>query len=335
MSDADLLDALTRHGWNVSATQRALGKESSGALQRRLTALRGKHMPKVERAPIVAPVAHQEPETCPKPAESFGQPDDAGGEEGSAAPGRDTLVTVNFDAHVPEHDRPSFSSWLRWCRDEKPDEIILSEFAEWGAASQHGGGNWGSSWERDKADVKRALVQVRSVNPHARIVWQQSNHDTRLDRILEQRLPQFAGSMTIARELDFDALGIEWVGERVVLRRGATKIIHGHQLETGRGGLPKYYCARAVQMYGEPGVTVLFGHVHREQVWTEACEGGMKRARSIACMRTLRPSWHRATEMGHHNQFAAIYVSAGGGTNLYAVDVSGGAFTFGGRRYAA
>jgi hypothetical protein len=252
------------------------------------------------------------------------------------ATGRDTLTTVLFDAHVPEHDRPGFSAWLRWCRDERPDEIILSELAEWLSCSQHGGGAWGSSWERDKADVRRALVQVRSVNPEARIIWQESNHDTRLTRILEQRLPQFSGSLTIAKELGLKDLGIEWVGERVALRRGATKIIHGHQLETGgRGFLPKYHGARAVLVYGEPGVTVVYGHVHREQVYVEPCEGGMKRAHSIGCMRTLRPAWHRAAEMGHHNQFAAIYVSAGGGTNHYAIDVVGGSFSFGGRRYAA
>jgi hypothetical protein len=281
------------------------------------------------RPPVTGAVSYVPP---PPPVVEPFQPT----EEGSAAPGSDTLTACLFDAHLPEHDRPGFSSWLRWCRDHRPDEIILSELAEWVSASQHGGGVWGSSWERDVADVRRGLVQIRSVNPEARIVWQESNHDTRLTRILEQRLPSFAGSLTIANELRLADLGIEWVGERTVLRRGATKIIHGHQLEAGRGGmLPKYHGARAVAMYGEPGVTVVYGHVHREQVYVEACDGGNKRAHSIACMRTLRPAWHRATEMGHHHQFAAIYVAAGGATNLYAVDVTGGAFNFGGRRYAA
>jgi hypothetical protein len=296
----------------------------------------------ITRAPVAAPVAFQGPPALilPSPKVSKPPPDESQvsepAEEGSAEPGRDTLTTVLFDAHIPEHDRPGFDAWLRWCRAERPDEIVLSEIAEWLSCSQHGGGAWGSSWERDKADVRRGLIQIRSVNPDARIVWQESNHDTRLTRILEQRLPSFAGSLTIAQELGFDGLGIEWAGERTVLRRGAAKIIHGHQLEAGRGGmLPKYHAARAVAMYGEPNVTVVYGHVHREQVYSEACDGGLKRARSVACMRTLRPAWHRATEMGHHNQFAALYVSAGGGTNVYAVDVQGGAFTFGGKQYRA
>lgn len=281
--------------------------------------------PKVdEPAPVV-----KEPE--PRPAEPL-----APAEEGSAAPGCDTLVALLFDLHVPEQDRPAVNAALRWVQAEQPQEIILSEPMEWASASMHGG-NWNTSWEKDKADGRRFLIQLRSIAPRARIIWQQSNHDTRLDRILEQLLPSFAGSMTIPRELGFDDLGIEWVNERTVLRRGATKIIHGHQLATNArsGLLPKYHAARACLLYGEPGVTVVYGHVHKEQTYVEPCDGGFRRARSLGCLRTLRPAWHRAAEMGHHHQIGALYVSAGGGTNLYAVDIQGGTFTFGGRRYAA
>jgi hypothetical protein len=327
VTEADIIAAAGRHGWNAHAIARDLGLSYTGSL--RLRVKRAQERAGSTPAPVVAAV----PAPPPGGVVASGvEP----AEEGSAAPGRDTLTAILFDAHVPEHDRPAFSAFLRWTQDEKPDEIVLSEFAEWLSCSQHGGGTWGASWEKDKADVRRGLIQLRSVNPHARIIWQESNHDTRLTRILEQRIPQFAGSLTIRNELGLADLGIEWVGERVVLRRGATKILHGHQLETGRGGcLPKYHAARAVQMYGEPGVTVVYGHVHREQVYSEACEGGTKRGRSIACMRTLRPAWHKATEMGHHHQFGAVYVSAGGGTNLYVVDVHGGSFTWAGRRYAA
>ena len=277
--------------------------------------------------PVVSPPPAPEPEPEPPPPV----------EVGSAAPGKDRLILIAKDLHVPEHDRPGTSALLAFARERQPDEIVLSEVSEWLSCSQHGGGAWGSSWERDKADSLRFYVQVRSVCPNADVTVEQSNHDTRLDRILEQRLPSFAGSMTIPNELKFRDLGITYVSERTVLRRGALKIIHGHQLANNpiKGMLPKYHAARAVAMYGEAGTTVLYGHVHREQVYSEPCDGGFKRAHSIGCMRTLRPAWHRATEMGHHNQFAVAYVSASGATNLYVVDVQGGAFTFEGRQYRA
>ena len=333
MTDAELIALAESNGWAIAATCRAAGKPGSGYFERRLRALKMSR----ERAPVVAPVAYPVQESSPAQESAPPEPEPPTLiEDGHAAPGRDTLIALLFDLHIPEHDRPAVNAVLRWIRDERPSEIILSEPMEWAAASLHPG-NWNTSWERDKVDGRRFLVQLRSIAPEARIFWQQSNHDTRLDRILEARLPSFAGAMTIPNELGFRDLGIEWVGERTALRRGAAKIIHGHQLATNErsGMLPKYHAARAVSLYGEPNTTVVYGHVHREQTWTEPCFGGFKRARSIGCLRTLHPNWHRAQEFGHHHQFGALYVEAGGGTNLYAVDLNGGSFNLGGRRWAA
>jgi hypothetical protein len=255
-------------------------------------------------------------------------------EEGPREPGRDSLISYINDLHMPDHDRPLWDSYLRWVLDVQPDEIIVSEFAEYLSLSRHGG-NWGASWDQDKADVRRGFVQLRSVARNARIVVQQSNHDTRLERLLMERLPQFMGSMTLPKELKFDELGIDWVGERVVLRRGRIKSLHGHQLGTGPGGmLPKMHTQRAVQLYGEPGHTVVYGHTHRHQAWSEAHEGGCKRAVNIACMRTLRPAWLAGREAGWHHQFGVAYVSASGLSNLYVVDAVNGSFIWEGRRYS-
>jgi hypothetical protein len=280
---------------------------------------------------------------APEPALVIGsaprEPDmepDIPAETGSATPGTDSLLALLFDLHLPDHDRPAWSSVLRWLQDHKPSEVILSEFAEWESASQHGG-NWGTRWDRDVAAVRRGLIQIRSILPDAKIVWQETNHDTRLTRLLEDRLPAFSGALTVARELGLKDMGIEWVNERTVIRRGALKVIHGHQLATNdrSGLLPKYHAARAVQLYGEPGVTVVYGHTHRTQSWTEPCDGGEKRAVNVGCLRTLRPAWQRGREAGWLHQFAAAYVSASGPANLYLVDIHGGSFAFEGKRYAA
>jgi hypothetical protein len=255
-------------------------------------------------------------------------------EEGSAAPGRDSFIAYGGDFHFPQHDKPLWDSWLRWIQFTQPDEIILSELGEWESLSRHGG-NWGAMWDADKAAVRHALLQLRSVSPRSRIIVQQSNHDTRLERLLQTCLPQFCGSMTIPNELKFSELGIEWVGERVVLRRGRIKSLHGHQLATGPGGmLPKMHTQRAVQLYGEPGVIVVYFHTHKHQAWSEPHEAGPKRAENIACMRTLFPTWLAGRQSGWHHQFAGAYVSASGPSNLYVVDAENGAFTWEGWRFA-
>ena len=242
-------------------------------------------------------------------------------------PGKDQTIALLFDLHYMEHDPKAWAAFLKWARAVQPDEIVLSEFAEWLSASQHGNGAWGTFWKQEVAAVRRGLIQLRSVVPHAKITMQEANHDTRLTRILENHLPAFAGALTVPNELGLSDLGIEWVGERVVLRRGPFKIIHGHQLESGmRGCLPKYHTAKAVQIYGERGCTVVYGHTHKLQSYVEPCEGGEKRAVNLGCMRSLVPDWHRARESGWVQQFGVAHVSASGAGALIPVDVTGGAF---------
>jgi hypothetical protein len=257
-------------------------------------------------------------------------------EEGSAVPGKDQTAALLFDLHYMEHDPRAWDAFLKWARAVQPDEVIVSEFAEWLSASQHGNGAWGTFWKQEVAAVRRGLIQLRSVVPNARIVMQEANHDTRLTRILENHLPAFAGALTVPNELRLRDLGIEWVGERVVLRRGPFKIIHGHQLESGmRGCLPKYHTAKAVQVYGERGCTVVYGHTHKIQSYVEPCEGGEKRAVNIGCMRTLVPDWHKARESGWVQQFAVARVSASGAGALTPVDVTGGTFFADGKWWGA
>jgi predicted phosphodiesterase len=57
---------------------------------------------------------------------------------------------------------------------------------------------------------------------------------------------------------------VEWVPEdQQPIRRGQPRVLHGHQIPGKQ--LPKYHAAKVADLYGAPGLTVVFGHAHRPQ----------------------------------------------------------------------
>jgi hypothetical protein len=285
----------------------------------------------VPRAPATGPVASREPE--PEADRIVWTPATP-----SVMPvGRDLTVALGGDLHDPEKDKPAWNAFLRFCADRQPEVVVLNEMLEFLSMSQHPGSAWGARWEDDRATGRRLFVQIRSVNPNAEIVLLESNHDTRLERTIAQRLPALDGAFSLPKELGLADLGIRWIPEEQAYRIGSMKVIHGHQLAQNpeKGMLPENACKRAIQRFGEPGWTVVFFHTHRKGYWAERHDSGTFEAVNLPCLRTLRPDWHRGWVGGHSNGFGVAHVGATGQTNLYTVDIKGGAFTYGGKRYAA
>lgn len=322
MTDADIVALGERNGWSIGAMAREVGRDS-GAFLRRARKLRDSRGARPASAP---PVAER---SAPAPIPDIPH-------EVTGPTGRPLLVATSHDWHVPEHDRRACDAFLKWCADHRPDVLALGEIGEWLSMSRHGG-NWGAMLDEDVGAVRRVLVQIRSVNPNAEIILQTTNHDTRLDRMIEERMPQIAGTLSLRSMLKVDDLGIRWVDERTVYRVGRLKILHGHQLATNErsGMLPENACKRAIERYGEPGHTVVFFHTHIYRAWSAPHDGGPMEAVNLPCMRTLRPEWLRGREAGWRHGFGAAYVDSSGQTNLYPVHINGGAFTFAGKSYSA
>lgn len=250
-------------------------------------------------------------------------------------PGKELTVSLVGDLHAPEEDKPAWSACLRWHAEHKPDVIVLNEMGEWESMTKHGG-NWGAMFEEDVKAVRRRLVQIRSLCPDARVVLLETNHDTRLQRRLREVLPQLHGHLAIPQELHLDDLGIEWVSERVAFRIGRLKVIHGHQLASNaKGNVPENACKRAVQRFGEPGVTVVFFHTHRKGYWMERHDTGVFEAVNLPCLRTLAPDWTAPCPTGWQHGFGVAHIGPSGQSNLYTVDIERGSFVYGGVRYAA
>jgi hypothetical protein len=333
MTDAELAVEAAKHNWQARTTARAAGLQCTGWFRERMKRLRKEAAS--SPAPAAAPVVFQV---------QGNEQNSAGDEEpGAVIPpppppvipiGRELTVALAGDVHAPDIDKPAWSAFLRWTRDVQPDVIVLNEMVEWLSMSRHGG-NWGAMFDQDVAAGRRIFAQVRSLNPDARIVCLETNHDTRIARTVQDVLPSLAGRLAVPQELRLADMGIEWIPQKLSFRIGRLKVIHGHQLGSGpKQMLPENACKRAIQRYGEPGWTLVFFHTHRKGYWAERHDSGLYEAVNLPCLRTLAPDWLDARPAGWSHGFGVAHIGPAGQTNLYPVDIENGSFVYGGQRYS-
>jgi predicted phosphodiesterase len=246
------------------------------------------------------------------------------------------VVLILSDVHVPEHDRRVWSAVMQWIRDHQPDEIILNgDFLELVSCSQHGGSADITPLERDFEAGRAAIAELRDVAPDATITYLEGNHETRLPRFILAKAPALFGSLTISTGLHLDKYGVNYVEEAAQpVQRGTLDILHGHQLGAGKhGGLPRHHAAKAVDVYGRPARTVIFGHSHRSQAFSKASYGGNSYSVALGAMRTLNPRWLQGHLAGWTHQFGVAYVRETGPSDVYAVTLHNGSFVWNGKLY--
>lgn len=249
------------------------------------------------------------------------------------------LIFGVFDVHHPEHDRLLWDAFLKCVRAEKPDEIIVGgDFGEYASVSQHSGMEEFITLKSDFAACERGIADMREAGGDAMdITVLEGNHETRVQRLLASKWPQLIGTIGVAQGLHLDKYNATWVPEGAghqPIARGTLDILHGHQLSASKGyGLPKYHAGKALELYGRPGRTVVFGHTHRAQSVDRAGYGGLQRAIGVGCMRTMDPRWLHGSLAGWAHQFFAAYIGAGDRTDCTVVDFKTGAFRFNGTLY--
>ena len=244
------------------------------------------------------------------------------------------IIAVLGDTHVPYDDKDAMGAFTSWAQAQHPAEIIhLGDLGDWESTSMH----QGATPRILEDDVRACHKFLRGLTKLApKVALRQGNHDIWGQRAIQAKLPGMAGVYDVARELDLSGLGIEWSPEGPKsLRRGTAKLLHGHEFMPRRfASPPKYHSRRALDVYGEPGTTIVYGHVHRRQMFQQAYDTGNCVAMSIPCMRLLQPPWLGPEVAGWEHGFAVLYLEEGRPTEVEVVVIDRGAFWWGGKRWS-
>ena len=241
------------------------------------------------------------------------------------APGR---VVCLFDLHLPEHDPKFLRAALAFLRAAKPSRLVLGgDAADAEAVSRHGGNPNPPKVKAEFSKVRGHLAALRkAVGPDCLIDYLEGNHEERLIAYLANVAPALAGldCLTLPALLGLEELGIKYLPTHdQPLRLGNVKIIHGHQVPS-----PGQYPARKLaEIWGEPGVAVLCGHFHRDQVFVKTMHPKPTRAYVVACGRTLNPNWYKGPTSWHHS------IALLEGDKVTILDGSDGEIKWGGVSY--
>lgn len=239
-----------------------------------------------------------------------------------------TRTVLLFDLHFPTHDKRFWKVTLKWLKTRQPARIVLGgDCVDAEAVSRHGGNPSPPLLQKELRVPKACLRQLRDACPTAEIVYLEGSHETRLLRYLIENAPALFGLLSMPELLELEELGIQWVPEtKQPIRIGPAKILHGHQLEGG-GGI--YPARKLVDLYGEPGVTVICGHFHRWQVFVKNMHPKPSTGMVIPCGRTKQPRW-RLGPTGWQNGIALIE-----GNKVVVLDANDGVICDGGQVFRA
>lgn len=246
-------------------------------------------------------------------------------EEEPPAP-RPRLIAAIFDVHVPDHDVRLWRGFLEWCRDNRPDEVVIGgDFLELASCSQHGGVANPAALVDDVKAGRQALDELREANPKATLTYCEGNHETRLGRVVVANLPTWDGVVDLPNLLELKQRGISWHRYGDLVRRGKIRFTHG------------YWCSmhHAKKHLDEYGVSVAYGHTHRPQLHTKGdADGRVHGAFGMPCMRRVDDvEWLGGKPHGWCQGFGAFYVLPDDTFTPYVVLAAHSRFVWNGRIY--
>lgn len=184
----------------------------------------------------------------------------------------------------PMHDRRAWDLAVTACRVLKPDTVVLLgdmlDLAPWST-------RWPITSDlRDTtspaiAELHWWLRQVRYNAPNARVVYVEGNHEHRIHRAMNERMPEACGltlpgaahpHLSIPTLLGLDALSIEYVGPYGADfwlwpdQPNPVQVTHGDTHGSGGG-------ATVAKVLKQTDHSRVFGHVHRRECASRTVHG--------------------------------------------------------------
>jgi len=210
-------------------------------------------------------------------------------------------MLIGSDAHIPYHDRRAVELFILRGKSIRAKTIIFD--GDWLDCYQL------SSFQRDpkQRSIEEEIATANSIFaifrkefPEARIIFKLGNHEDRYDYYLMRHAPELYGLKSIhlssLPELGLDALKIETVSNKRIIRAGHLHIIHGHEYP---GGMTAPV-SPARGLYLKAKKSAMEGHFHQTSEHTEtAINGDVVTCWSIGCLCDLHPQYMPLNKWNH------------------------------------
>lgn len=202
------------------------------------------------------------------------------------------------DVHMPHQDNVALTAALDYCKTYKPDYIVLDgDIMDAYQVSFH---------ERDpsekdfkyEVDVMRSFLKMLVDKfPNTKIIYKFGNHELRWERFIWRNAPQIWGfeEFSLANLLGLKALGIEYVGDKRIIKVGKLNIAHGHEFPRSMGSVNP-----ARTFYVKSKTNIIGGHHHQISSYsTRDLNGDSHVAYSQGCLCKLSPEYMPINDWDH------------------------------------
>jgi metallophosphoesterase superfamily enzyme len=232
-----------------------------------------------------------------------------------------------FDVHIPDHDVEAFQAVKDFLVDYQPDTLIIGgDFGELESCSSHGGVIEPPMIYQDVAEMRMELTDLRDVvGEDCRMVYIEGNHETRLKRIVANKLPQAAFSLSLPKMLNLADLNIEWLPEGQLLSIGNLNFVHGKWASL-------HHAKKHMEAYMH---NIIFGHTHKPQMFVKGLPGAKYMAGcGSPTLRDLDAGYLNGYPSGWAQGFVVCEVDEEAQlSNVYTVLMDEQRFVFNGKLY--
>lgn len=212
------------------------------------------------------------------------------------------------DIHIPYHSVESTTLALAYAKKKGVNTILLGgDILDFYQLSDHEK----TAGKRDTALeielCKQFLGVLKEHFPECKIFFKEGNHDLRLERFLMRMAPQLIGiqEFRLERLLGLKELGIEWIGNKQLIKAGKLNILHGNEIKGGGEFVSKRFLDKA-------GDNILSGDKHRVQEFFKTdINGSVHAAWNVGCLCELSPDYLPFTNNWMHG-FAIIDIEESG-----------------------
>lgn len=200
-------------------------------------------------------------------------------------------ILVGADAHMPFHNQDAVEMFFDYGLKIKPKTILLlGDWLDFYLLSHWVTDPRKRNAEDELAMFNKLLTQVRTAFPDVKIVFKYGNHEERWDDYVKTHAPEIFHVPTthLRAQLNFDALNIDVVSDKRIIKAGHLHIIHGHEY--------KFNISNPVNpargLYLRAKKSAMCGHFHQTSEHTEsAINGDIVTCWSIGALCGLHPEY--------------------------------------------
>jgi predicted phosphodiesterase len=244
------------------------------------------------------------------------------------------LVVGLPDLHLPYKPEtalaPSAKAAIKWCQDNKPDEIVLmGDFMSFKCISHwdamYPGRKKNDFLSRDIQHGNYVLDMLQGIT--SKITYLRGNHEAWLDQYRDKDPQARDGIYELESVFRIYDRRIDLIPENVEYRVGKSMFVHGHRV-----GM--YHARWTADDFGE---NVFYGHTHDIQSHSKSKRAGSEPiiAHSCGCLCDENPDYLRNKPNRWAAGFLIMYGRDDGSFTYYVPQIVGGRFIgLNGKEYA-